>query len=45
MWKNILKGTAIIAVITALLAALGITLANQTLKGSFVDNLDDDDIM
>lgn len=45
MWKNILKGTAIIAILTAILAALGITLTNQTLKGSFVDQLDDDDIM
>ncbi len=45
MWKNILKGTAIVAVLMAILGALGLAAVNRELKKSFQHPFDDDDVM
>ncbi len=45
MWKNILKGTAIMALLMAILGALGVAAVNRELKKSFQHPLDDDDVM
>ncbi len=45
MWKNILKGSGIIALLIGVLAAVGIVAANNSIKNSFRDQLDDDDFM
>ena len=45
MWKNILKGTAVMALLMAILGALGVAAVNRELKKSFQHPLDDDDVM
>lgn len=45
MWKNILKGSAIVAVLITILAALGIIAVNRDLNKSLGQPFDDDDVM
>ena len=44
MWKNILKGSAIVAVLITILAAVGITV-NRDLKKSLGQPFEDEDVM
>lgn len=45
MWKNVLKGSAIMAALLGILAAVGIAAVDRQLHDSFGDGLDDDDVM
>ncbi len=45
MWKNILKGSAILATLLALLAAIGLAAVDRNLKKSMRQPLDDNDVM
>jgi len=45
MWKNVLKGTAVLTALMAILGALGMVAVNRELKKSFQHPLDDDDVM
>lgn len=44
MWKNILKGSAIVAVLITILA-VGIITVNRDLKKSLGQPFEDDDVM
>ncbi len=45
MWKNILKGSAIVAVLITILTAVGIITVNRDLKKSLGQPFEDDDVM
>ena len=45
MWKNILKGSAIVAVLNAILAAVGIITVNRDLKKYHGQPFEDEDVM
>ncbi len=45
MWKKVVKGCAVIAILTTVLTALGIAAVNHDLKKSFQHPFDDDDVM
>lgn len=45
MWKKLVKGSAVLAVLITILAALGMAAVNHDLKKSFQHPFDDDDVM
>lgn len=45
MWKNILKGSAIMVILLAILAAIGVAAVDHDLKNTMRQPLDDNDIM
>lgn len=45
MWKNILKGTAVVTVLLGVLASLGTAMVSHDLRKSFEKPLDDNDVM